>query len=64
MGGGKDDGGHITTEIFTVNVNWNSDDEKWNVNANPQNDNRWNAGNRVFSSNSRVSPALLRGGSF
>jgi hypothetical protein len=33
-----------------VNVNWN--DDGWNVNANRVDDeNRWNAGNRVFSRN-------------
>lgn len=32
-----------------VNVNWNADDRKWNVNAWDRDNNRWNAGNRVFS---------------
>lgn len=32
-----------------VNVNWNADDRKWNVNTWQRDDNEWNAGNRVFS---------------
>ena len=32
-----------------VNVNWNADNRKWNVNTYNRNDNRWNTGNRVFS---------------
>lgn len=48
---GNDDVGYKMSEVFTVNVYWNSDDKKWNVNANPLDDNRWNAGNRAFSSN-------------
>jgi len=49
MGGGTDGIGHITSEGFVVNANWNSDDSKWNFNANPLDGNVWNAGNRVFS---------------
>ena len=36
-----------------VNVNWNADNRKWNVNAWKLDDDNWNAGNRVFSRNSR-----------
>lgn len=36
--------------IVVVNVNWNSDDHKWNCNANDLDaDDRWNDGNYVFS---------------
>jgi hypothetical protein len=38
-------------EVFTVDVNWNAGDRKWNVNANRLDDNQWNAGNRAFSRN-------------
>ena len=31
-----------------VNVNWNSDDSNWNVNAYQFDDDNWNAGNRVI----------------
>lgn len=34
---------------FTVNVNWNSDNRKWNVNLWKFDDNEWNAENVVFS---------------
>ncbi len=60
-----DGASHTTSEVFAVNVNWNADNHEWNVNANRLDDNRWNVGNRVLSSNSPVSPApLLRSGSF
>ena len=42
---------------YVVNVNWNSDNRKWNVNAWNLDDDNWNAGNRVFARNSRISPA-------
>jgi len=49
----------ISGEVFAVNVNWNANDSKWNVNANPLNDNRWNAGNHVISlATADVSPTL------
>ena len=41
-----------------VNVNWNSDNRKWNVNTWKLDDDNWNAGNRAFGRNSRISPAL------
>jgi len=44
-----DDTSHVASELFAVNVNWNADNRKWNVNANSLDDNRWNAGNRAFS---------------
>ncbi len=31
-----------------VNVNWNSDNRKWNVNTWKLDDDNWNAGNRAF----------------
>lgn len=31
-----------------VNVNWNANDRKWNVNTYAHDDNRWNTGNQVF----------------
>ena len=34
---------------FTVNVNWNSDNRKWNVNFWQFDDNQWNVENVVFS---------------
>lgn len=37
---------------YVVNVNWNADNRKWNVNAWKLDDDNWNAGNRVFSRNS------------
>jgi len=65
MGGGKDDFSYIMGEVFAVNVNWNSDNRKWNVNAYRLDDNQWNAGNRAFSSNLECfSRPLFRGGSF
>lgn len=41
-----------------VNVNWNSDNRKWNVNTWDLDDDNWNAGNRALGRNSRISPAL------
>lgn len=38
---------------YVVNVNWNGDNRKWNVNAWKLDDDDWNAGNRVFSRNSQ-----------
>lgn len=51
MGGGKD---AITYCKCVVNVNWNAGASvpNWNVNAYRRDDNRWNAGNQVFASNS------------
>lgn len=31
-----------------VNVNWNSDNRKWNVNTWKLDDDNWNAGHRAF----------------
>jgi len=42
-----------------VNVNWNADDGKWNVNTWRRDDNRWNAGNRAFSRKCCFSPDLI-----
>lgn len=45
-----------------VNVNWNSDNSKWNVNDWNRDDNSWNEGKRVFSSeNNRFLPDLFSG---
>jgi len=33
-----------------VNVNWNADSSKWNVNTWKRDDDRWNRGPRVFRS--------------
>jgi hypothetical protein len=33
---------------YVVNVNWNSDNRKWNVNTWNLDDDNWNAGNRAF----------------
>jgi hypothetical protein len=49
MGGGMD---AFIYGKCVVNVNWNADDRKWNVNAYRRDDNQWNAGNQVFASNS------------
>ena len=38
------------TESVAVNVWWNSDNEKWNLNSNPVG-NKWNAGNQIFLRN-------------
>lgn len=46
---------------FVVDVNWNADGREWNVNDWKLDDDNWNAGNRVFSYNSKFSPALGRG---
>lgn len=46
-------------EVFAVNVNWNSDNRKWNLNANQLDDDRWNAGKRVFSRNLSISSASI-----
>ncbi len=35
--------------VVAVNVNWNSNDREWNLNANDLDDNRWNDGNCVLS---------------
>jgi hypothetical protein len=51
------------SKVVVVNVNWNADNQQWNVNANQLDDNQWNAGNQVLSCNSQVSLAYL-GGSF
>lgn|SRR3989338_3898156 len=59
-----DNTGHSMSEVFAVNVNWNADYRRWNVNANRLDDYHWNAGNRVLSSNSCVSPVLFVSGSF
>lgn len=59
-----DGAGHIMSEVFAVNVNWNGDDRKWNVNANRLDDYRWNAGNRAFSRNFLCFSRLLSSGSF
>ncbi len=49
--------------LWAVNCNWN--DDGWNVNANPIDDlNEWNDGNRVFSRNSNISPAIWQEFSF
>ena len=42
---------------YVVNVNWNGDDRKWNVNTWKLDDDNWNAGNRASSRNSYDSPA-------
>ncbi len=65
MGSGTDGSGYEMSCV--VNVNWNADNSKWNVNTWNRNDNRWNAGNRVLSRETR--PACLPhpssgGGSF
>src|SRR3989344_4164188 len=41
---------------YVVNVNWNADNRKWNVNAWKLDDDNWNAGCRAFSRNSFISP--------
>jgi len=59
MGGGIDGIEHACGSVL-VNVNWNDDNQKWNVNDwNPDND--VNAGRRVFSGHSQSSPPLVRG---
>ena len=50
------------TKLWTVNANWN--DDEWNLNANPLENYEWNAGNRVFSRYSRLSPPFQTGGVF
>ena len=35
--------------MVVANVNWNSDNREWNLNVNELDDDRWNAGNQVFS---------------
>ena len=48
----------ILYRIWAVNVNWNSFNEGWNVNANSvTNPNRWNDGNQVFSKLSSFNPS-------
>ena len=47
MGGGTEGLGYESSCV--VNVNWNADYRKWNVNTWKRDDNRWNAGNQVFS---------------
>src|SRR3989344_4046523 len=57
--GGTDGIEHECGSVL-VNVNWNDDNRKWNVNDwNPDND--VNAGRRVFSGHSQSSPPLARG---
>ncbi|GMU73855.1 MAG: hypothetical protein AMXMBFR44_0540 [Candidatus Campbellbacteria bacterium] len=51
----------VRGEVFTVNVNWNADNGKWNVNAYRLDDNRWYRGYRAFPSNYEDSSALSRG---
>ncbi|MEK7093256.1 MAG: hypothetical protein AAB927_02120 [Patescibacteria group bacterium] len=59
MGGGIDGIGHACGPVL-VNVNWNDDNRKWNVNDwNPDFD--VDAGRRVFSGHSQSSPPLPRG---
>ncbi len=63
MGGGTDGFGYESSCV--VNVNWNADNSKWNVNTWNRDDNRWNAGNRVLSpETTEFLPPLLSGGSF
>ena len=48
-----------------VNVNWNADNRKWNVNTWRRDDDRWNAGNRAFSPETNSNyPLVLAGGFF
>lgn len=48
-----------------VNVNWNADNRKWNVNAWKLDENgNWNAGNRVFRNNQNFSPTTHVAGEF
>ncbi len=44
-------------EVFLVNVNWNVDNQRWNVNM-WNLTNEWNAGYQFFSRNSKISPTL------
>src|SRR5262249_12595918 len=37
------------TKAVAVNVNWNADNDEWNVNANRFDDNQWNEGNVFLS---------------
>ena len=49
--------------LWAVNCNWNSDNQKWNVNAySITNTNPWNAGNQIFSHDSHF--FFRPGGSF
>ncbi len=53
---------YVPGALHVVNVNWNADDRKWNVNCNPFNpDNVWNAGNQVFSNSLSFLPCFGRG---
>ena len=46
-----------------MNVNWNSTNREWNVEANlVTNPNEWNAGNQVVSKLSSFNPVFLKGG--
>ena len=55
-------GGARHANVSVVNANRN--DARWNVNVNRlDNGNRWNADNRLFVRNSRLSSAFI-GGSF
>jgi len=55
----SDTGGtRLIPTTVVLYVNWNSDDREWNLNANRTDENRWNAGNRVFS---RRLPDVLPG---
>ncbi len=50
-----------STKVFVVNVNWNRDNAKWNVNAWKLDENgQWSEGNRVLSRNHMFLP-LSRG---
>jgi hypothetical protein len=51
MGSATDGAGYESSCV--VNVNWNGDNRKWNVNTWNRDDNRWNAGNRVLSLETR-----------
>ncbi|MEK7630363.1 MAG: hypothetical protein AAB432_03265 [Patescibacteria group bacterium] len=42
------DGAWHEKATVVVNLNWNSDNRDWNLNANRLDDNKWNEGNRVF----------------
>jgi hypothetical protein len=56
MGGGTDGSGYKRSCL--VNVNWNADDRKWNVNTWNRDDNDWNAGNSAFSETAVFLPHL------
>jgi len=51
----------ILYRIWAVNVNWDSFNGGWNVNANSvENPNRWDDGNQVFSKLSSFNPSAYR----